>query len=166
MINKIFAAICGVIWTIAMPVSAEGVVSITASNGFELTQDTDRFDVYYAGDEGWDFRGGYGLWFRIHSGRMDEAPEARSDELDGRNTLIGFYTEIDGKRTLIACRGPEGEDPVGWIERSALTDTEVAGSFEATFTRCFSFYEGTLVEYEHLPITATGTFSVELKSLY
>lgn len=134
--------------------------TIKTSNGLEMTETSKRARVFMATDDLWDFRG-FGLELRVSARKLADEPASETTVFGGRNTIMFFYTKVDGKRSRIACDG--GDDPRGWMKRAELTETLVAGAFQVELIRCREFYTGEDLRLDALPILVEGTFRVMRK---
>lgn len=145
--------------------AAENTLTITVSNDMEMTEASDGFRVDWAVEDGWKFSS---RRFQISLQTFDFEGDgvARVEKFVEANSYITFHAEIDGARRRIACRGPLEDGPTGWIERTALSEATIAAHFEVTFDRCRDFHDSSPVAYDGAPLTVTGSFEVEVKSLF
>ncbi|MEP3277838.1 MAG: hypothetical protein ABJN26_17975 [Stappiaceae bacterium] len=137
---------------------AEDSYTITTSNGFEMTPQSKRAKIYMAGEKLLDFRNAE-VEVRIEARKLGDAPTGETSSFGDRNTLMLFYANVEGKRTRISCNG--GEEPQGWVKRTALTDTEVTGTFQVDMTSCKKSLSGENFTPDGLPIRIEGKFSVQ-----
>lgn len=135
--------------------------SISTSNGLEMTPNSKRAKIFSANEDLWDFRS-FDLELRISARQLGDTPIDETTIFGARNTLLFFYTDVDGKRTRVGCDG--GDEPTGWVKRTELTATHVAGAFQVDMIECRNFYSGEGLDLEILPIQVEGVFSVQRKS--
>ena len=160
-----FLAILVLLASTVSPVSAaEDFFTISTSNGLELTQNSKRAKIFSANEDMWDFRSS-GLELRISARKLsEENPISETNVFGTANTILFFYTDVSGKRTRISCHG--GDEPEGWVKRTALTETHVSASFQVDMTSCRNFYTSEDIPLDGLPIRVKGKFSVKRKSFY
>lgn len=99
--------------------------------------------------------------FRIMANKIADEGAATSTDINFNNSFLHFKTEVGGKKMMIGCK-PDQEAPKGKFERTKLDDTTVEGKFELELTQCSNWESGEAVEYDGVPFTVTGSFSVPL----
>ena len=141
--------------------SGNNSFTIKASNGIEISHGTKGAKVNWATQDSWSFSTGFvvGERMRLEAWRLGDEAQAQTKEVVRSNTGLSFSIPSDGKKTTISCQPAEG--PVGIIERTALSSSHVSGKFKIELVSCVDSI-GDPIEYNELPITVEGTFSVDL----
>jgi len=134
----------------------DGEFKLELSNGKGFTHKTKKFKVKSAQDDNWRFEA-FGWTVSIDAIKFAESSPTTSTDLVYNNTFVFLYMDINNKRTYVSCK--PGQDPVGKITRTALTDKAVSGTFEFTLTMCRDFYTSETIDSIKLPITAKGYFT-------
>ncbi len=140
---------------------AEDKFSFVASNGVSFDQDSRSARVKWAQEDNWSFRT-FNVQFNLQGRRFGDDAVADTDQFVPNNTSFSFQVASGDSKTQVSCR--LGDDPKGWIKRTALTDELVAATFEITFDYCIDGNTAARLEYDQLPLTVEGSFSVERKA--
>lgn len=125
-----------------------------------MTPQSKRAKIFMAEDDLWNFRS-FDMEVRVDPSNLGDEPISETTAFGERNTLLFFYANVGGKRKRIACDG--GDEPSGWVKRTGLTETHVAGAFQVDMIRCRDFYSSEELTLDVLPIRIDGTFSIERK---
>ncbi|MEM7439345.1 MAG: hypothetical protein AAF393_07085 [Pseudomonadota bacterium] len=143
------------------------VFSFVASNGVELNQDMKRAKVKWATDDTWHFTNASfilspgNVRVRVQGFRLGDAPVATTSEFVHNNTGLTFVAKINSESRALNCSADE-DAPVS-IKRTELTEGRVGGEISLTLNRCFDANTTEPINYDQLPITLEGRFSVKRK---
>ncbi len=146
--------------TLSTAAMAEDTWTITTSEGLEFTQDMDRAKNRYAMEDMWEFSG-QKFMARVAPDFDDGMNE--TTEFGTNNTIFTLPLEINGQVTQVGC--DPAEDPVGTATITELTDDTISGTFEIEIVSCEDYMTAEPIEYDGLPFTISGEFSVERKEL-